>query len=109
MVKQLRIDFPDYSAKEQELDAKRSLFRQVYLMKIDGKWGHYTIVDGKEDYDFHKGDLTETYNDIKAEYPRHRVRVIQNKGLEDYLRDMIPQKKQQIDTKQLLINFNEGR
>lgn len=91
--KQLRIDFPDYSAKEQEKDSMRCRFRQVYVMKVDGKWGHYTILDKKEDYGLHDGDLTETYYELKAQFPQHVVKVIRNEGLENYLRDMLCKKK----------------
>lgn len=109
-MKQLRIDFPDYSAREQERDAMRSRFRQVYLMRVDGKWAHYTLIDGKEDYDSHDGDLTQTYYEVKQKLPQHSVKVIQNKGLEDYLRDMLPRKKQaQKNSKQLTIwGKNDG-
>jgi len=112
-MKQLRLDFSDYSAREQERDTMRSRFRQVYLMRVDGKWAHYTLVEGKEDYDSHDGDLTQTYYEIKAQFKEHTVKVIQNKGLEDYLRDMLPKKKQaQTNIKQLTIwevkNDNRG-
>lgn len=111
-MKQLRLDFADYSAREQERDAMRSRFRQVYLMKVDGKWAHFTIIEGKEDYDSHDGDLTQTYYEVKQKLPQHSVKVIQNKGLEDYLRDMLPKKKQtQTNSKQLNIweVKNDGR
>lgn len=112
-VKQLRLPFSDYSAKEQERDAMRSRFRQVYLMRVDGKWAHYTLVDGKEDYDSHDGDLTQTYYEVKQKLPQHSVKVIHNKGLEDYLRDMLPKKKKtHTNSKQLNIwevkNDNRG-
>lgn len=111
-MKQLRLDFSDYSAREQERDTMRSRFRQVYLMRVDGKWAHYTLVEGKEDYDSHDGDLTQTYYEIKAQFKEHTVKVIQNKGLEDYLRDMLPKKhKPQDNCKQLNIweVKNDGR
>ena len=103
-MKQLRLDFSDYPAKEQERDAMKSRFKQVYLMRINGEWVHYTIIDGKEDYDNHTGDLTETYYEIKARFKEHTVKVIQNKGLENYLIDMLPKKQQrQINIRQLNI------
>ena len=110
---QQRLPFSDYPAKEQERDAMRSRFRQVYLMRVDGKWAHYTLVEGKEDYDSHDGDLTQTYYEVKQKLPQHSVKVIQNKGLEDYLHDMLPKKKQaQKNSKQLNIwevkNDNRG-
>lgn len=103
-MKQLRLDFPDYPAREQERDAMKSRFKQIYLMKVDSKWAHYTIIDGKDDYDSYEGDLTQTYYEIKARFKEHVVKVIQNKGLEDYLRDMLPKKQQrQTNCKQLNI------
>ena len=41
MVKQMRIDFPDYPAAEQEKDAeraKRLSEREIYVMKVGGAW-----------------------------------------------------------------------
>lgn len=111
-MKQLRIDFPDYSAREQERDSMRSCFKQVYLMKVDCKWAHFTIIDGKDDYDFYEGDLTQTYYEVKSKLPQHVVKVIQNKGLEDYLRDRLPkkiEKKQQNKIMELPIIFEKGR
>lgn len=110
-MKQLRLDFSDYSAREQERDTMRSRFRQVYLMKVDGEWGHFTIIDGKDNIDFHSGDLTETYFELKAKFPQHAVKVIRNEGLENYLRDKRPEiiKKRLCDNvQQLKINFNQG-
>lgn len=106
-MKQLRIDFPDYPAKEQERDAMRSCFKQVYLMRVDGKWAHFTIINGKDDYDSYEGDLTQTYYEVKNKLPLHVVKVIQNKGLEDYLRDMLPKKKQQNKIMELPIIFKK--
>ena len=42
MAKQLRIDFPDYSAQQQEIDATRAERRQtkdIYVMRVNGDWG----------------------------------------------------------------------
>lgn len=103
-MKQLRLDFSDYSAREQERDAMKSCYKQIYLMRIDGKWTHYSIIDGKENYDSHDGELTETYHELKSQFPGFRMRVIRNEGIEDYLRDMLPKKRQaQKDIKQLKI------
>lgn len=111
--KQLRIDFPDYSAKEQERDSMKSRFRQVYVMKVDGEWAHFTIIDGKDDFDFYdKADLTETYFAIKSKFPEHQVRVIQNEGLQNYLRDQKPKLKHQtseFNKLQMMIDFNNGK
>lgn len=109
-MKELRLNFSDYSAKEQEKDAMKSRFKQVYLMKVDGEWGHFTIIDGKDDIDFHSGDLTETYFELKAKFPQHAVKVIRNEGLENYLRDKRPEimkKRLRDNVQQLRIKFNE--
>lgn len=104
-MKQLRLDFSDYSAKEQEKDAIKSRFKQVYLMKVDGVWGHYTIIDGKDDIDFHEGkDLTEAYFELKGRFPLHQVRVIRNEGLENYLRD-VRKSREKKQVNPLLIKF----
>lgn len=111
-MKQPRLDFSDYSAKEQERDAMKSRFRQVYLMKVDGQWGHYTIIEGKEDIDFHDGDLTETYFELKSKFPQHAVKVIMNEGLENYLRDKRPEilkKHLRDNVRQLKIDFSNQR
>lgn len=42
MAKQLRINFPDYSAQQQEIDATRAERRQtkdIYVMRVNGDWG----------------------------------------------------------------------
>lgn len=110
-MKQGRLNFSDYTAEQQERDARRSRFRQVYLMKVDGEWGHLTIIDGELKADFHKGDLTQTYYELKAEFPTHHVSVIRNQGLENYLRDKRPEimmRKQKDNPKQLKIPFKDN-
>lgn len=44
MMKELRIDFPDYSADSQERDAQRYERRSkkdIYIMRVDGVWGAF--------------------------------------------------------------------
>lgn len=36
LTKQLRLNFSDYSATQQERDAQHSLLRTVFLLKVDG-------------------------------------------------------------------------
>ena len=111
--KQLRIDFPDYSAKEQEKDAMKSCFKQVYLIKVYNEWANFTIIDGKDDFDFYdKSDLTETYFTIKSKFPQHQVRVIQNEGLQNYLRDQrerLNHQKSDLNKLQMMLDFNNGK
>lgn len=107
-----RLNFSDYSAKEQKADSIRRCLRQVYALKVDGVWSHFAIIDGKDNYDFYDGkDIADTYFELKARFPEHQVRVIQNKGIENYLRDKRAEKErkkqQAIDARQLKINFGE--
>lgn len=112
--KQLRLDFSDYSAKQQERDFQSSLLHTVFLIKVDGEWGHLLIGQSGDDIDFYPDmDLSQTYSALKKEYPNCRPRVIQNKYLEDYLRT----KRQEIKKKksvsrqpiQLEISWNNER
>lgn len=90
MVKHLRFNFSDYSAEQQEKDASNHVRRQVYLMKVDGEWGHLIIKQlGNDDIDFYPGDtLFEVYDKLKESLPNCQPKVIQNRGLENYLRDI---------------------
>ena len=88
-----RFDFSDYSAKEQEKDVKKSrrlkVIRHAYLMKVDGEWAHFIVgTQGKDDIDYY-GDmeLTAVYNKLQRTRPEYTVKVIQNEGLENYLRE----------------------
>lgn len=92
MTKQLRLNFSDYSAKQQERDTQRSLLRTVFLLKVDGDWGHLFITQRGDDIDFYPGkNLSQTYEALKQEYPRCLPRVIRNEYLEDYLRTKRPE------------------
>lgn len=96
-IKQQRLNFSDYSAQEQETDAKRfadankklKVPRHAYLMKVDGEWAHFIVgTHGKDDIDFYEDmTLTAVYNKLKRVKPEYTAKVIQNKGLENYLRD----------------------
>lgn len=92
LTKQLHLDFSDYSAKQQEKDAQRSLLRTVFLLKVDGDWGHLFITQRGDDIDFYPGkNLFQTYEALKLEYPRCLPKVIRNEYLEDYLRTKRPE------------------
>lgn len=90
MVKHLRLNFSDYSAEQQEKDTLNHIRRQVYLMKVDGEWGHLIIKQlGNDDIDFYpQKTLFEVYDELKKEFPNCQPKVIQNRGLEDYLREI---------------------
>lgn len=113
MVKQLRIDFPDYTPEEQEADAKKAhrlkVIRHAYLMKVDGEWAHFIVgTRGDDDIDFY-GDrkLDEVYYKLSRERPDYTPKVIQNEGLENYLRDRRPEFVKRRN-RQLMINFNDN-
>lgn len=103
-MKELRLNFSDYPAVEQEYDAQRikKTLRHVYLMRVDGEWAHFIVTQRGDDYKFY-GDktLTEVYYDIKENYPDYKPRVLRNEGLENYLRDRKPKDLQ------LRIPFND--
>lgn len=92
-MKELRINFPDYSVEEQEEDFIKAhrpkVIRHAYLMKVDGEWAHFIVgTQGKDDIDFYEDrKLDEVYYKLSRERPEYTPRVIQNEGLENYLRD----------------------
>jgi hypothetical protein len=102
-MKQLRLNFSDYSAEEQEYDSQRIIKKvpkHVYLLKVDGEWCSF-IVKKDDDDDikyFEDRKLPVVYKWLKKHRPEYTVRVIQNKGLEEYLRcrrdDFKPKYKQ---------------
>lgn len=93
-MKQLRIDFPDYPAKEQEKDVERFKFLEkkyqphIFLLKFDGLWASMTFTNGVK-HTFYEGmNLYQTFNKVKETHPNHKMKYIMNEGLENYLRDM---------------------
>ena len=116
MVKQLRIDFPDYSAEQQERDVQRhaeqarkvKLIRHAYLMRVDGEWVHFIVSQQGDNIDYYEEmKLPEVVESLKRKFPDYTPKVIQNEGLENYLRDRRPEfvKKR---NRQLMINFNDN-
>ena len=114
-MKQLRIDFPDYSAEQQEQDMER--FKQlekkyqphIFLLKVDGEWASMTFTGGEVKHKFYEGmNLYQTFNAVKESHPNHKMKYIINKGLEYYLRQQ-RKKEQAIARRQLSINFNGGK
>jgi hypothetical protein len=103
-MKELRLNFSDYPASEQERDAQKAKkpLRHVYLMRVDGEWAHFIVTQRGDDYKFY-GDksLTDVYYELKENYPDYKPRVLKNEGLENYLRDRKPKDLQ------LRIPFNE--
>jgi len=114
MTKQLRLNFSDYSAEQQESDVlkymrlKETYRPHLYLLKINGMWSHITLTPNtyRPTPHFYEGkNLFQVYNEIKKDYPEYKVKYIINQGLEDYLKDEY-KKKQAIDSRIKQIKFN---
>ena len=113
-MKQLRINFPDYTAEQQEQDVER--FKElekkyqphIFLLKVDGMWASMTFTDGVK-HKFYEGmNLYQTFNAVKESHPLHKMKYIINQGLENYLRE---QRKKELSIKslQLAIDFSKTR
>lgn len=109
-MKQLRIDFSDYTAEQQEQDIER--FKQlekkhqphIFLLKVDGTWASMTFTGGKISPKFYEGmNLYQTFKEVQRTHPNHKMKYIINQGLENYLRDM--RKKEQAIAKRQLKLF----
>lgn len=109
-MKELRINFPDYTADEQERDVER--FKRlekkyqphIFLLKFDGIWASMTFSNGIK-HRFYEGmNLYQTFNKVKETHPNHKMKYIINQGLENYLREQ-RRKEQILKSKQLTINF----
>lgn len=91
MTKQLRIDFPDYSAEQQEQDAKaRKMYmsQEIYVMRVNGNWGavwprkRHNII-----FNADKGvELTDFVTNVKADLEelglKPHFHCVQNFGIE---------------------------
>lgn len=93
-MKQLRIDFPDYTTENQERDAQRHAELQkkdVYIVKIRGHYGAY-MPDGN-DYisygNFDAKNLKEFYECSNIYFAKLKIKpkfhCIHNQGIEDYI------------------------
>ena len=109
MTKQLRINFPDYTAEQQEADirrfsdaAKKLNKPTLFVLKVNGEWAH---LDLKLRYKFYEDmNLYQMFNEIKRTHPDHNLKYIINEGLENYLREM---KAREQRHKQLKLDFRE--
>lgn len=105
-MKELRLNFSDYPAIEQEYDSQRIIKKvpkHVYLLKVDGEWCSI-IVRSREDDDikyFEDRELPEVYKWLKKHRPDYQPHVLRNEGLENYLRERKPKDLQ------LRIPFND--
>lgn len=106
--KQLRLNFSDYSAEQQESDFFHYLQRQeknrphLYLLKVHGMWSHLTFKGGMRPHFYEGKNLFQVYNEIKDDYAEYKVKYIINEGLENYLENEY-KKQQAIKRKQLNI------
>lgn len=94
-MKQGRLDFSDYSAKEQEMDAQRHIAdvsnkakREVYVMRVNGEWGavmpkrRYNVI-----FNADAGvELVEFVSKVKADLEELGIKphfhCVQNFGIE---------------------------
>jgi hypothetical protein len=111
-MKEQRLDFSDYPAKEQEKDVERFKLLEkkyqphIFLLKFDGLWASMTFSDGVK-HTFYDGmNLYQTYNKVKETHPNHKMKYIINKGLENYLRE---QRKKELSRKSLQLNLFKER
>lgn len=93
--RQLRIDFPDYSAEQQERDAKRAerlKKTDVYVSRVDGVWN--AIIPRKYNYVIcaHKGEELKEFcenliismaEDFKLQ---PHFRCVRNEGIDAHFR-----------------------
>lgn len=106
-MKQLRIDFPDYPARQQERDIAKAEYRkqtEVYISKVDGVWN--AIIPRKHNFIINgiKGevliDFIESVSDeLKEMNIKPQFRCVENYGLDAHFRHC----------QQILRRFNNGR
>lgn len=90
-MKQLRLNFSDYSAKEQERDAEKVIRKQstdIYVMRVNGDWG--AVLPRKRHnviFNADKGvELVEFVQNVKEELLelgiKPRFHCVKNFGIE---------------------------
>lgn len=111
-MKEQRLNFSDYSAKEQESDVEhfkkleKKYQPHIFLLKFDGLWASMTFTGGKISPKFYEGmNLYQTFSAVKKTHPFHKMKYIINQGLENYLREQY-RKEQVLKARELKI-FNE--
>jgi hypothetical protein len=111
-MEELRLNFSDYPAKEQERDAARKAYLNkkyqphAFILKVDGTYAHLIFSDGKPYHKFYDNKtLIDTYYAIRESYPQHKIKCLMNKGLEDYLRQQ-REKEKAVNKLQRMIDFN---
>lgn len=95
MVKQLRIDFPDYPAAEQEKDIERHKHlkeREIYVMKVNGAWGGYMprpkcSITFNAERGIEIGEFIENLTtELKELHIKPRFRCIENYGVAEHIK-----------------------
>ena len=83
-MKELRIDFPDYTAKDQERDALGLKYNEIYLSKVNGEWGAY-MPRKKGDIVMNAGKVPfiEFVKGIIEDFPNYRLRCVKNYGIDE--------------------------
>lgn len=93
-MREQRIDFPDYTAENQERDAQRYSERykkDVYIVKIKGNYGAY-MPDGNDfiSYgNYEAKDLSSFYKVARPYFEKlginPKFHCVHNQGIEDYI------------------------
>lgn len=102
-MKQLRIDFPDYTADNQERDAERHEERQkkdIYIVKVRGTYGAYLPreslpISVNSD---HGDNLTSFYGKAKDFFENElhikpRFHCVLNHGIEEHILKQVQTQK----------------
>lgn len=102
--KELRINFPDYTAEQQEADARKKPVKEIYITRVSGVWHgfiprkRYSVTITAD-----KGiELPEFVKEVKAEYPDYKMRCVRNYGIDKHLENNFAKLEQ-------MKRFNEGR
>lgn len=83
-MKQLRIDFPDYSAEEQERDANRFKPNEIYLSRVNGEWGAVMLRKyGAVVFNAGNTPFIDFVQGIMEDYPDFKLRCVKNFGINE--------------------------
>lgn len=94
MTKQLRINFPDYSAEEQERDierAERLEQTNVFISRAEGVWNaivrkkHNIVISGQKGEELIEF-VSNVIEDLKEFGIKPKFRCVQNQGIDGFLK-----------------------
>ena len=94
MTKQLRINFPDYSAEEQERDISRAEMLEqtnVFISRAEGVWNavirkkHNIVISGKKGEELIEF-VSNVIEDLKELGIKPKFRCVQNQGIDGFLK-----------------------